>query len=67
MSGCHSTYSGVAALDRTKTTVTGHAASHTHQVGTAGTTPAPGPWPTALTSAVRLADTVAPSVEHSTS
>ncbi len=33
MSRCHSTYSGVAALDSTKTAVTGHAASHTHQVG----------------------------------
>ncbi|GAA2093557.1 hypothetical protein GCM10009759_20270 [Kitasatospora saccharophila] len=46
MSRCHSTYSGVAALDSTKTAVIGQAASHTHRNG--ASPPPPPPPPSAL-------------------
>lgn len=65
MSRCHSTYSGVAAFESTKTAVTGHAASHTHHSGAMTLPPAcmvavrclPS---TAWTDAVRVSDMTVP-------
>ncbi|GHA02620.1 hypothetical protein GCM10010303_09660 [Streptomyces purpurascens] len=66
MSRCHSTYNGVAAFERTKTAVTGQAASHTHPRGAAD--PPPGSAvplrslpSTAWTGAFRVSDMTVPS------